>query len=111
MARTTKKQTVADAYKGVAALTIVRLKDRTQAYVYAGAAVPGDVEDAELLRLADEGFIAPVAASAKRSTPSSTTPSSTTTGSSASGTTASGTSENGPNGSQGDDEKQGDGDA
>ncbi|MGO1265606.1 MAG: hypothetical protein ACTMIY_03115, partial [Microbacterium gubbeenense] len=90
MARATKKQTVADAYTGVAALTIVRLKDRTQAYVYAGAAVPGDVEDAELLRLADEGFIAPVAASAKRSKPNSTTASSTpanstTTGSSASG--------------------------
>lgn len=106
MARAPKKQTVAGAYKGVAALTIVRRKDRTQAYVYAGAAVPTDVEDAELLRLAGEGFIAPDAAQAKSQAKSSATASTSSPASSTSGT-----SDDEPAGSQGDDGKQGAGDA
>jgi len=99
MARAPKKQTVADAYVGRAALTIVRRKDRTQAYVYAGAPVPGDVDDAELLRLAGEGFIAPTAAPAK----SRSTPRTSTLSNPASSTPVN--DSNNSSGSQGDDDE------
>ncbi|WOF23836.1 hypothetical protein N8K70_03910 [Microbacterium betulae] len=62
----------ADGYVGKEALTIIKLPNGTQAYVYAGQKVPADAPDAEITRLLKEGFIAeapaPSASSRSRST-------------------------------------------
>lgn len=80
----------ADGYVGKAALTIVRMPNGTQAYVYAGQKVPADAPDDEVTRLLKGGFIAEVKASAKPAGRQASTPpappASTPPGSTADGT-------------------------
>ena len=59
MARaTTKKQTLAaGGYVGKEKLTIARRENGTQVYVWRGQPVPADIPAAEVLRLAERGYI------------------------------------------------------
>lgn len=59
MARATaKKATLAPGgYIGKEKLTIARRANGTQVYVWHGQAVPSDIPEAELLRLAEGGYI------------------------------------------------------
>lgn len=60
-------------YKGVAALTIAKRVDGRQVYVYQGQLVPADVDPAEVMRLAAEGFIEPLEAPVEAAAAASTT--------------------------------------
>ncbi|WP_156759553.1 hypothetical protein [Microbacterium karelineae] len=58
-------------YVGKEALTLVRRKDGKISYVYKGDPVPAGVDDDELLRLLDDGFI--VETKKQKATPASST--------------------------------------